>query len=149
VKIDLTRVRAVALKEFREFRRNRFIVVTMVVLPLIFLAVPLLNVFRLSASASISAVHATVGSALLIMLLVPVIVPATIAAYSVVGEREQGTLEPPLTTPIRREELLLGKAAAAIGVALMLIDVVAWVIAARMFDRERLILGKSSARSGA
>ena len=91
MKIDFTRVRAVARKEFREFRRNRFIVSTMIVLPLIFLAIPLLNVFRLSASATVDAVHATVGSALLIMLLVPVIVPATIAAYSVVGEREQGT----------------------------------------------------------
>jgi len=30
----------------------------------------------------------------------------------VVGERVQGTLEPVLTTPIRREELLLGKALA-------------------------------------
>jgi ABC-type Na+ efflux pump permease subunit len=32
----------------------------------------------------------------------------------VVGERSQGTLEPVLTTPIRREELLLGKALAAL-----------------------------------
>jgi ABC-2 type transport system permease protein len=31
----------------------------------------------------------------------------------VVGERQQGTLEPVLATPIRREEFLLGKAAAA------------------------------------
>ena len=39
--------------------------------------------------------------------------PATLAAYSVVGERQQGTLEPVLATPIRREEFLLGKALAA------------------------------------
>jgi ABC-type transport system involved in multi-copper enzyme maturation permease subunit len=32
----------------------------------------------------------------------------------VVGERQQGTLEPVLTTPIRREEFLLGKALAAL-----------------------------------
>jgi ABC-2 type transport system permease protein len=31
----------------------------------------------------------------------------------VAGEREQGTLEPVLTTPIRREEFLVGKALAA------------------------------------
>ena len=31
-----------------------------------------------------------------------------------VGERQQGTLEPVLTTPIRREEFLLGKALAAL-----------------------------------
>jgi ABC-2 type transport system permease protein len=44
--------------------------------------------------------------------LIPVIMPSTLAAYSVVGEREQGTLEPLLTTPIRRQEFILGKAAA-------------------------------------
>jgi ABC-2 type transport system permease protein len=36
--------------------------------------------------------------------------PSTLAAYSVVGEREQGTLEPLLTTPIRQQEFLVGKA---------------------------------------
>ena len=38
--------------------------------------------------------------------------PATVAAYAVVGERQQGTLEPVLTTPIQRQELLLAKAVA-------------------------------------
>ena len=47
------------------------------------------------------------------MLAIPVLVPATLAAYSVVGERLQGTLEPVLSTPIRSEELLMGKALAA------------------------------------
>jgi ABC-type Na+ efflux pump permease subunit len=32
----------------------------------------------------------------------------------VVGERQQGTLEPVLTTPVRREEFLLGKALAVL-----------------------------------
>jgi ABC-2 type transport system permease protein len=32
----------------------------------------------------------------------------------VVGERQQGTLEPVLTTPVRRDEFLLGKALAAL-----------------------------------
>ena len=43
---------------------------------------------------------------LLYMLLIPVIIPSTLAAYTVVGEREQGTLEPLLTTPIRTMELI-------------------------------------------
>jgi len=50
---------------------------------------------------------------LLILLIAPVVIPATLAAYSIIGERDQGTLEPLLTTPVRREELLLGKALAA------------------------------------
>jgi hypothetical protein len=49
---------------------------------------------------------------LLYLLLLPVIVPSTLAAYSVAGEREQGTLEPLLTTQFRRQEFILGKAAA-------------------------------------
>jgi ABC-2 type transport system permease protein len=48
------------------------------------------------------------------MLGIPAIVPAAVAAYAVVGERQQGTLEPVLTTPVRRQEFLLGKALAAL-----------------------------------
>jgi ABC-2 type transport system permease protein len=48
------------------------------------------------------------------MLLIPAVVPSTLSSYSVVGEREQGTLEPILTTPIRREEFLIGKALAVL-----------------------------------
>src|SRR5262249_39403587 len=44
---------------------------------------------------------------------IPALVPTAVAAYSVVGERQQGTLEPVLSTPVRREEFLLGKALAA------------------------------------
>src|SRR5207249_4744901 len=51
---------------------------------------------------------------LLYMLGIPALVPAALAAYAVVGERQQGTLEPVLTTPIRREEFLLGKALASL-----------------------------------
>jgi hypothetical protein len=64
----------------------------------------------LPTSASVSLRH---EHTLLYILAIPVLVPAVLAAYSVVGERLQGTLEPVLGTPIRREELLLGKALAA------------------------------------
>ena len=47
------------------------------------------------------------------MLIIPVVIPPVIAAYSVVGERDQGTLEPMLTAPVQASELLLGKAVAA------------------------------------
>ena len=48
------------------------------------------------------------------MLAIPVLAPAILAAYAVAGERQQGSLEPVLTTPIPREEFLLGKALAAL-----------------------------------
>jgi ABC-type Na+ efflux pump permease subunit len=86
----------------------------MAILPVVFLILPTINILSVPASASSSAVSSVVGAALLLLLIIPVVVPASIAAYSVVGERDQGTLEPLLTTPIRREELLLGKGVAAI-----------------------------------
>jgi ABC-type Na+ efflux pump permease subunit len=104
------RVRAVFRKEVREYRRNANIIYATAILPVVFLIQPLIQVFTLPSSASQPLRH---EHSLLYMLAIPVLVPAALAAYSVVGERLQGTLEPLLSTPIRREELLLGKALAA------------------------------------
>lgn len=109
---DATRIRAVVRKELRDYRRKRSILVTMIVLPLIFLLQPVTAIFFAPPSASGSAVDASVALSLLYLLLIPVVTPCTLAAYAIVGEREQGTLEPLLTTPIRRKEFILGKAAA-------------------------------------
>jgi ABC-2 type transport system permease protein len=49
-----------------------------------------------------------------LFLLMPLIVPVSIAAYSIVGEKVQRSLEPLLATPISTTELLLGKCMAAI-----------------------------------
>ena len=111
--MSVKRVVSVVRKEVREFRRNRFVIVTMGVLPFIFLITPMITIFRIPDSASGPQVKAAVGVISLLMLIIPVVIPPVIAAYSVVGERDQGTLEPVLTAPIRASELLLGKAAAA------------------------------------
>ncbi len=103
------RVRAIVRKELREYRRNRAIVVTMAVIPALFAVQPLVAVLGLAASAALAQEHV-----LLYMLGIPTLVPLFVAAYAVAGERQQGTLEPALSTPIRREELLLGKALAAL-----------------------------------
>jgi ABC-2 type transport system permease protein len=42
-----------------------------------------------------------------------------LAAYAVAGERAQGSLEPVLTTPITREEFLVGKALAVLAPAIV------------------------------
>ena len=105
-----TRVAAFTVKELRDYRRNRFVIGTMAVLPLLFVAAPMVQLLTAPAVAAGSKLDARVGLALLYMLLIPAVVPSSLAAYSVVGEREQGTLEPVLITPIRREEFLVGKA---------------------------------------
>ncbi len=109
--VSRRRVRAITRKEIREYRRNRALVSGMAIIPLVFLVQPLVSVFATSARASAELGH---RHELLYMLGIPALVPATLAAYAVVGERQQGTLEPVLTTPIRRDELLLGKALAVL-----------------------------------
>jgi ABC-type Na+ efflux pump permease subunit len=108
--LDPTRVRSVVRKELRDFRRKRSIVVTMCILPMLFLVEPVVTIFLVTPSTSGAALQKSLILPLLYLLLIPTIMPSTLAAYSVVGEREQGTLEPLLTTPIRQEEFLLGKA---------------------------------------
>jgi ABC-2 type transport system permease protein len=109
--VNWRRTKAIVEKELREYRRNgQVFFYATAVLPLIFLVQPLIQVFTLSSRASVPLRH---EHTLIYMLAIPVLVPAALAAFSVVGERSQGTLEPVLSTPIRREELLLGKALAA------------------------------------
>ena len=91
--MSVKRVVSVLRKEVREFRRNRFVIVTMGVLPFIFLITPMITIFRIPDSASGPQVKAAVGVISLLMLIIPVVIPPVIAAYSVVGERDQGTLD--------------------------------------------------------
>ncbi len=103
------RIRAIVRKEFKDYRRNRSIFWSMTLTPVIFFGVSLAIVLKLPAS-----VASGFGLPLLYLLIIPVVIPSQTAAYAVIGEREQGTLEPVLTTPIRREEFLFGKALAAL-----------------------------------
>jgi ABC-2 type transport system permease protein len=118
--LDFRRVRAVVRKELRDYRRKRSIVVTMAVLPLVFLLQPVLSVFLIANNSSPSTLHQILVLPLLYLLLIPTIMPSTLSAYTVVGEREQGTLEPLLTTPIRQQEFIIGKASAVMLPSLVL-----------------------------
>ena len=109
MKFSRRRIRAVVINELRVYRRNRSIVWAMVIFPFVFLVQPVVSVFSTSSAAANAIEH---HHELVYMLAIPALVPVTLAAYAVVGERQQGTLEPLLTTPIRREELMLGKALA-------------------------------------
>jgi ABC-type transport system involved in multi-copper enzyme maturation permease subunit len=110
--MSATRTGAVIRKELAEFRRNRFILTTAAVLPIVFLVSPTAQIVALKASSLSTVLERRVETALFLPLLIPVFVPSLLSAYAVVGEREQETLEPVLTTPISRVEFLLGKATA-------------------------------------
>lgn len=111
------RIQAIVRNELRAYRRNGSMIGAMAVIPLVFLAQPLASVFALSSSSAPQLEH---HHELLYMLGIPALVPVLLAAYAVVGERQQGTLEPVLSTPIRREELLLGKALAVLAPAVLI-----------------------------
>lgn len=108
------RITAIVRKELREYRRNRNVIVTMAVIPVLFAIQPLVAVLGIANSTILAHEHV-----LLYMLGIPTLVPLFVAAYAIAGERQQATLEPVLTTPISSEELLLGKAIAALVPALI------------------------------
>jgi ABC-2 type transport system permease protein len=109
--LSTRRVRAIVRKELREYRRHSSVVVAAAIFPLIFLIQPIVVVFLTSGTTA-----ARLGGwhLLLYMLAIPVLTPAVFAAYAVAGERQQGSLEPILATPIPGDEFLLGKAIAAL-----------------------------------
>lgn len=81
--IDTARIRSVVTKELRDYRRRRSIVAAMIILPVVFLIEPTLTVFVAPAGTNLQV-------PLLLLLLIPVVTPSTLAAYSIVGERDQG-----------------------------------------------------------
>jgi ABC-type Na+ efflux pump permease subunit len=126
--VSATRIGAVIRKELAEFQRNRFILTTTAIFPIVFLVSPTAQILAIKATALSTVLEKRVETGLFLPLLIPVFVPAILSAYAVVvGEREQGTLEPVLTTPISRVEFLLGKAAAifvpAIGISYLMFGI--------------------------
>jgi len=113
-----TRVGAILRKELRDYRHNRFVIGTMAATPVLFIILPTIQL--IAANATGKALSLRIGLSLLYMLVIPVTMPSVMSAYSVVGERNQGTLEPVLATPIRREEFLIAKALAAFAPTLII-----------------------------
>jgi ABC-2 type transport system permease protein len=79
---------------------------------------------------------------LLFFMLIPVIIPITIASYSIVGEKNSRSLEPLLATPITTAELLIGKAIAAVLPAILAtwLGFTAYLVGVWVLDKELLPL---------
>jgi ABC-type Na+ efflux pump permease subunit len=122
-------------KEWAEVFKNRFVLFTIAFLPLMLTALPLgiLYATRSAGGAGLSSTdmppqfaqvcqglsgdecgqYYLASTFLLLYMLMPLAIPVTIAAYSIVGEKATRTLEPVLAAPISTLELLGGKAMAA------------------------------------
>ncbi len=139
----MNKVRTIIWKEWAEVFKNRLVLFSVAFLPLIFVALPLISVGALGSEMGGADIPATVdsGNALpgygelcveleltegecaqvylvdiftLLFMILPVMIPVTIAAYSIVGEKTARSLEPLLATPITTVELILGKSLSAI-----------------------------------
>jgi ABC-2 type transport system permease protein len=105
---------AVIRKEFREYRSHRTILLTAAGLPLVFMLLPFLNLLSLTPASTAASADLAVGQTMFVFFLTPVIVPAAMAAYSIIGEKEQDTLEPVLTLPLTDREFVDAKVAAIV-----------------------------------
>jgi len=135
----MERIRVLIYKEWLETTRNRLVFWTTLMLPVIFVIIPLATLVATSAmpasqlsnnssgtppgfvnnpafagfSTQETIQAALISQFMLFFLLIPIAVPITIATYSIVGEKAQRSLEPLLATPISIHELLLSKGIAA------------------------------------
>lgn len=76
---------------------------------------PFLNQPQYAGLSELAAGQVLLGQYFLtLFLLMPLIIPVSIAAYSIVGEKVQRSLEALLATPVSTTELLLGKCLAAV-----------------------------------
>lgn len=140
----MSRVLAVVDKEWAETIRNRLLLVTVFILPAVFLLMPILTICLLPTGPvdEKEVAHLVqrtpqlagldprdvlqivlVNQFLLLYLLMPSIIPMTVAAFSIIGEKQARSLEPLLAAPLSTGEILVGKALAAIVPAV----VVTWI----------------------
>jgi len=133
----MSKVWVIVRKEWSEVFKNKMVLFAVAFLPLLFTAMPLgiLATTRgggdVSAAAGIGELpqefsqlctglqgtecmqYFLVSQFMMLFMMIPVIIPVTIASYSIVGEKSTRTLEPLLATPVTTLELLGGKALAA------------------------------------
>ena len=153
----MLRIKTIIRKEWAEVFKNRLVLFTVLFMPLLFTALPLIILFftqdaglsdlSTDMPAQFSAICPAgttggecfqiymVSQFAILFLMMPLIIPINIAAYSIVGEKTTRSLEPLLATPITTSELLAGKNLAAVipavlatwlGYALFILG--AWVI---------------------
>lgn len=132
----MDKIKTIIRKEWAEVFRNRMVLFTVAFLPLIMTALPL-GILYAMRGESVATATATdmpeqvsaycppnlngaecfqvymVSNFMIMFMILPLAIPATISAYSIVGEKTTRSLEPLLATPITTTELLVGKSLSA------------------------------------
>lgn len=133
---DLDKVWAIAKKDMQSVRTHKFVLYGFIALPLVFSVVlPVLTIYPMILSGppqqltnlppGIPSGGLTpeqawklmitwgVNMTIIIFMFIPASIPATIASYSLVGEKINKQMEPLLATPTTDGEILLGKSLGA------------------------------------
>ncbi|MGD0646291.1 MAG: ABC transporter permease subunit [Candidatus Bathyarchaeia archaeon] len=103
----------IARKELKVISRKRSIIFYTVGLPLLIAIVFSVVVKNQIASGIPNTISLGAESIIYIFVVLATVLPSTIAAYSIVGEKVEKTLEPLLATPTTDGEILLGKSIAS------------------------------------
>jgi len=103
----------IARKELKVIRRKRSILFYNIGLPLLVAVAFSLEIKNLTASGIPDSFSQGAESIIYLFVILATVLPSTIAAYSIVGEKIEKTLEPLLATPTTDGEILLGKGIAA------------------------------------
>ena len=112
----LSKAWIIAAKDLRIFRRNKNVLRSVIIFPLIVsIGLPLVVHFAGHGHGGISAsvLPRVLGAFSFFFIIGAAYLPIAIASYSLVGEKVEKSLEPLLATPITDGELLLGKSIAA------------------------------------
>jgi len=159
-------IRTIIGKEWIDMLRNKIVFYVVVFVPLLMTIMPVMMLYivkRTPVSQSdlnemgrmlnnplftsmtpLEVMQAIMASNMLVLfLLMPLMVPVTIAAYSIVGEKISRSLEPLLATPITTAQLLLGKglAAAIPGIVMTWLSYGIFLIFARFFAVSDRVFG--------
>jgi ABC-2 type transport system permease protein len=151
--------RALVGKEWADMLRNRLVFYVVIFVPVLMVTLPIIMLFvtgRVPIGAQdlremermlsspifadlnpVETMQAAMASNMMVLfLMMPLMVPVTIAAYSIVGEKVTHSLEPLLATPITTTRLLLakGSAAAVPGIGMTWICYGVFLIAARFLS---------------
>ncbi len=113
--MDIHNVWAVASKDIETYKAKKSIIYSTLILPLILTIVFSLVVkTQITPSSGIPSTYQLGLQALTYFyVILAALLPSSIAAYSIVGEKVEKSIEPLLATPMADGEILLGKSIAA------------------------------------
>jgi ABC-2 type transport system permease protein len=104
----------VATKDLSLFKRNKYILYSLIAMPVLLgIVVPSSYLFFLPSNVPSETVTLVVNLSTTYFVIIAVILPTIMASYSFVGEKVEKSLEPLLATPTTDSELLFGKSLAA------------------------------------